>query len=559
MKTISLKDNNIIIKIPYDIGLVNLIKTSFSPRFWDSNLKAWKAPINEKNILATYSLATYNEFIISPEAMIEIEKYKTIFEEQKKIAEVKIAASKAIEANIEIPNLKGNLFPFQKAGVQFIENTGGKTLLADEMGLGKTVQAISWTLLHPEKIPILVVCPATLKINWQREFKKWTDIKSYIINSQDTNLRLIKNVDAYIINYDIVDKMKDLLIKMNFQIIMLDEVHYCKNIKRKRTKAINELVKGIPHIIAITGTPILNRPIELYNTLKMLSPLNFGNYWEFATRYCGMRRTRYGMDVLGATNIQELSDKLRSTVMIRREKKDVLAELPDKTRIVVPQSCDLKQYKKAEDNLVSYLIETKNKSKLQAERSGQVEQLTMIEYCKQEAVKAKLPLFIEWAKDFIEENGKLAIFAHHKEFIGTLMQELQEFNPVKIVGGMKTEDKQKSIDTFMTNKDCKLIICSLKAAGVGITLTVTSYVAFLELGWAPGEHDQAEDRFHRIGQKDNVTCYYFIAENTIEETIYNLIQEKRKVFVGLMQDKHVIEENEGTNIFDDLINKLVNR
>ena len=919
MKTITIKDNKLIIKIPYDIGLVNLVKTSFNNRKWNSVAKVWECLINEKNILSVYNLNTYYEFTIFPEAMVEIEKYKDIFEEQKKVAEVKIAQSKAIDANIEIPNLKGELFPFQKAGVQFIENTNGKTLLSDEMGLGKTVQAIAWTLLHPEKRPILVICPATLKINWQREFKKWTDLKSYIINSQDTNLRLIKNVDTYIINYDIVEKMKDLLHKMNFQIIILDEAHFCfdgntlittnkgqvsikeivekqmkvsvlscnlsnnvlewkyitnwfkietpnnlikvrmvngeefictkehkvwtkkgykevqkiscgeelftmsktffnpkkgenyckilwsflcklsskfktgkknknkssksktinkeemssmskrisiqikggkeqrkkkilwdylcfkmenefsrtektifrkykkstrneqrekeagcfqkderkqpngesfncgkneekfarknffiswgkwffnkttnffirnfkssnrisyfniinkriasfftnmlqsrfsnppikncnrsrwcntqnkemeifgqkknrslksvrvesieiykstsdgkafnnnsnnkfvydievadnhnyfasnilvsncKNPKAKRTKAINELVKTTPHIIAITGTPILNRPVEIFNILKILSPLNFGNYFEFVQRYCGMSYGRWGMNVSGATNIEELSNKLRSTVMIRREKKDVLAELPDKTRIVVPQMCDLKEYRKVEENLISYLIESRNKTKLQAERSGQVEQLTMIEYCKQEAVKAKLPLFIEWAKDFIEENGKLVIFAHHKEFIERLMKELKEFNPVKIVGGMENEDKQKSIDTFMTNKNCKLIICSLKAAGVGITLTITSYVVFLELGWTPGDHDQAEDRLHRIGQKDNVSCYYFVAENTIEETIYNLIQEKRKIFTKLMQDKNIISE-ERTNIMHDLINTLI--
>lgn len=556
MKTIKIINNELIIQIPYDIGLVNLIKTSFSPRFWDSEMKAWKAPVNEKNILATYSLATYNDFIISPEAMQEIGKYKAIFDEQRKVADVKIAASKAINADIQIPNLKGELFPFQKAGVQFIENSNGQVLVSDEMGLGKTVQSIAWSLLHPDKRPILVICPATLKINWQREFMKWTDIKSYVINSQDTNLRCVKGIDVYIINYDIVEKMKDLLKKMNFQIIILDEAHYTKNPKAKRTKAINELVKGIPHIIALTGTPILNRPVEIYNILKLLSPINFGNYWEFATRYCGMTRTRYGIDVSGATNIAELSDKLRSTVMIRREKRDVLAELPDKTRVVVPQICDLKAYKRVEDNLINYLIESKNKSRLQAERSNSVEQLTKIEYAKQEAVKAKLPLFIEWCKDFVEENGKLVIFAHHKEFIDTLMNELNKFNPVKIVGGMEGTDKQKSIDIFMKDEECKVIICSLKAAGVGITLTIASYVVFLELGWTPGEHDQAEDRLHRIGQKDNVTCYYFVAENTIEETIYNLIQEKRKIFTQLMQDKNIISE-ERQNIMGDLVDKLV--
>lgn len=557
MKTITIQGNKFIIKIPYDINLVNLIKTSFSQRSWNPEIKSWVAVINEKNISTTYYLQEKYDFIISPETSTQIEEYKEKLSIHKKQANEIIELSKAIEADIEIPTtLKGELFPYQKAGVQFIEKTGGKTLISDSMGLGKTVQSIAWSLLHTEKRPILVICPSTLKINWKREFEKWSNIKSYIIDSKD-NSYLLPTSEAYIINYDIVEKKKELLQKLDIKIVILDEAHYTKNPKAQRTKAINELVKNIPHILALTGTPILNRPIEMYNVLKMLDSKNFGNYWNFVSRYCGMQRTRWGMDVTGATNIEELSNLLRSTVMIRREKKDVLKELPDKMRVVVPQEVDLKEYKKIEDDLIQYLVENKNKSKLQAEKISQVEQLAKIEYCKQEAVKAKLPLFIEWVKDFMEVNGKLVIFAHHVEFVEKLMQELKEYSPVKIIGGMEGEAKQKSIDIFMQDKNCKLIICSIKAAGVGITLTESSHVAFLELGWTPADHDQAEDRCHRIGQKDNVSCYYFLAQNTIEEVIYNLIQEKRKIFTQLMQDTNIISE-EKTSILTDLINNLVN-
>src|SRR3990167_5347224 len=287
MKSISIKDNLLIIKIPYDINLVSLIKTSFSGRSWDINSKVWKCPVNEKNLIATYSMIENHGFTVFPEMMIELEKYREQFEIQKVENEKKIAASKAIDANIEIPKLKGELFPFQKAGVQFIENTNGKTLIADEMGLGKTLQSIAYCQLHAEKRPILVVCPATLKLNWQREFKKWTDIKSYVINSQDLKYQLPTTYEAYIINYDIVGKMGEMLKKMKFQVMILDEAHYLKNPKALRSKAINGLNKTIPHILALTGTPILNRPVEIFNILKMLSPQNFGNYFDFVKRYCG--------------------------------------------------------------------------------------------------------------------------------------------------------------------------------------------------------------------------------------------------------------------------------
>ncbi len=558
MKTITIKNTNFVIKIPYDISLVNLIKISFSGRKWNPDFKTWQAPINEKNISATYQLATYQGFTISSETEKEIEYWKRKLNIQHEKDNEMLGMSKAIDSNIEIPKLKGELFPFQKAGVQFIEKTGGKTLIADEPGCGKTLQAIAWCQLHPDKRPILVICPATLKINWQREFEKWTDIKAYIISSKDNEYQLPTTYEVYIVNYDIVEKQKNLLKKIDSKVIILDESTAIKNPKAKRTKAINEIVKDCPHILALTGTPTLNsRPIEIYNTLKILSPQNYGNYWDFASRYCGLTRTRWGVDVSGATNIQELSEKLRSTVMIRRLKKDVLKELPDKMRIIVPQEINMKEYKRIEDDLINYLIEEKNKSKLQAEKINLVSQLSRIEYLKQETVKAKLPIFIEWVKTM--DLSKLVIFCHHREFIDQLMIELSEFNPVKLMGGMSSEEKQKSIESFQNDKNCRLFIGSITSAGMGITLTEASHLAFLELMFVPALHDQAEDRILRIGQKNACSIYYFIGEGTIEQEIYDLLQSKRKIFQELMQDKNNVIENTDTNILNDLVNKLVNR
>ncbi len=316
MKTVRIQDNKLVIKIPYDVNLVNVIKTSFVQRKWDPDIKAWVAIINEKNISATYYLYQKYDFIISPETFNEIEECKKKIEGNKEQANEIMGLSKAIQADIEIPTLKGELFPYQKAGVFFIEKTNGRTLIADEMGLGKTVQAIAWALLHEEKRPILVICPTTLKINWEREFEKWSNLKPYIISSKDNNY-LLPTSEVYIINYDIVEKKKELLQKLNFKIMILDEAHYIKNPKTIRTKAVIEMSKSIPHILPLTGTPILNKPIEIYNILKMLNPEIFGNYWDFASRFCGMKRTRWGMDVSVATNIEELSNLLRLIMLIQ--------------------------------------------------------------------------------------------------------------------------------------------------------------------------------------------------------------------------------------------------
>jgi len=551
-KIINIVENKILIKIPYDVKIVDLIQSSFDNRKWNSDKKIWEMSVNEHNIKAIYDLLKF-DFFITKETFNKAKEFESYFEEQNKVGNKLIEMSKAKNSDIEIPKLKyGELYPYQKAGVEFIEYTNGKTLIADAMGCGKTLQAIAWTSLHPEKTPILVVCPATLKINWKREFEQWVGMKSIIIDTKFTLSDTIFNdTKIYIINYDIFKKKRAILEKLDIQVMILDECHNIKNPKAGRSKEITDFGKNIPHIIALTGTPILNRPIEIFNILKLLCPEKFGNYWNFVKRYCNAYPTKWGLNITGSSNIEELASLLRSTVMLRREKKDVLTELPDKTRTIIPLEIDLKQYKKVEDNLKKYLIEIKNKTEKQANIT--VEQLAKIEYCKQEAVKAKIPLFIEWVNDFMEVNNKLVIFAHHKEFIDQLMIELKQFNPVKIVGGMDIDSKQNSIDKFQDDKDVRIIICSMKAAGVGITLTAANYVAFLELGWTPGDHNQCEDRCHRIGIKDNVTCYYFLGINTIEESIYNLIQSKQKVFKQLMQDNNIIEEST-TNVLDSLIN-----
>ena len=562
MKTISIKNNQLIIKIPYDTQLVNLVKISFSGRKWDSGNKVWSAPLKQKNLAMAKQFVSLHGFTLSNELVQEFEKYQEMFENENKEMDKKVELSKATDSDIEIPTtIKGVLFPFQKAGVQFIERTNGRTLLADEPGIGKSFQSIAWCQLHPEKRPILVICPKTIILNWKREFEKWTDIKAFVFDSKNCKSELpISGYEAYIINYDIVEKQKELLKRYKFQIVILDECTMIKNQKAKRTKAVDDLMKGIPHVLALTGTPTLNsRPIEVFPILKILDPKNFGNYFEYARKFCNMTRTRWGLDVSGASNIDELATKLRSTVMIRREKKDVLKELPDKTRCIIPQEIDLTEYNIIENDLINYLIESKNKSKQQAEKINQVEQLAKIEYLKQQVVREKLPLFVEWVKDFIESGNKLVIFVHHREFLEKLMVELKEYNPVKIMGGMSNEDKQKSIDSFQNDKNCKIFIGSITSAGMGITLTSASHLVFLELMFVPALHDQAEDRILRIGQKNACTIYYFIADKTIEQDIYNLLQNKRRIFQELMQDKHTITENTDTNILNDLINTLVNK
>ncbi len=552
MRNIFIRDNKLCFKSEYDLKIVNYIRNNFQDKKWIPDQKIWTAPIIAENVENIEGLISGFGFIADAATKIEVEKH---------IADAKIEAEKA---NINVPdvtipsNISYQLYSFQKVGVNLINHFKGRVLLSDEMGLGKTIQAITYSQLYPQEIPILVVCPAILKINWLREFKNCSGVTGHIINSEN-GMKIPTTYKLYIINYDIVSKYQDFIDKMNFKIIILDECHYLKNHKAIRTKTVMELSKKIPKVLAITGTPILNRPIEMFNILSLLSPNKFGNWFEYAQRYCGMKKTKFGYDVSGATHIPELAEKLRRVCMIRREKKEVLTDLPDKLRQVIPIECNLEVYKEAEDNFTSYLIEMRNKSRDEAFRVSQVEMLAKIEYLKQEAVKAKFTQFAGWVKDFLDENDKLVIFAHHKESITNLIEELKDYKPVSITGGQSNDDRQQVIDKFQNDKSCKVIICSIKAAGIGITLTASSYVAFLELAWTPSEMNQCEDRCHRIGVKSNVTCYYFIANNTIEQVIYDLIQKKQGLFMQLMQDKHTVMELDSMSIMEELTNNMVNK
>lgn len=544
------KNNHIHLSFPYDNLLVQLVR-QFENRKWDNTNKIWIFPLTEKNL--QYLKEKWSTTYYDNETKLVIEKFENQLS-QKDI----VSLIDETEKNIEILGIKGNLFLFQREGVAFLNKVNGRGLIASEMGTGKTLQTIAWLQLHYNKRPVLVICPATLKLVWQNEFKKWTNIKTQVIDMK-TSFAL-QNYQVFIINYDIVAKRFQEIIDLKFQVLILDECHYLKNRKTQRTKVILAISKKIKHIIALTGTPILNRPVEIFNILNLLDPITYGNYWYFAKKYCNAKQTKWGWDVSGASNIDELAEKLKKTIMIRHLKQDVLKDLPEKQRNIIPIEIDMNEYKKVEDDLLNWLVEFKEYDLEQVRKISQVEQLAKIEYCKQVAVKGKLEQFITWTKDFLETGNKLVIFAYHREYIEKLMLKLKEYNPLQVIGGQDLQDRQNSIDKFQNDIDYKIIICSIKAGGVGITLTAASHVIFLELGWTPAEHDQAESRCHRIGTKNNVNVYYLLAKNTIEEQIWNLINQKREIFQKLMQDKVNIQENQqDMSILQELISNLRKR
>jgi len=520
-------DRTMEIRFKFDQELLQLVKSLPGRRFHPEK-KCWTATITADSINKLKDAG----FVIDA----ELEKLLHQAEE--------------IEKGIEVPGLKKQLFPFQKVGVAFIEKRNGRALIADEMGLGKTIQASAWLQLHPEKRPAIILCPASLKLNWAKELRETLSTKDNVQILQGTKPYPITG-SIIIINYDILNSWVETLQAINPQVLIMDEAHYTKNSSAIRTKATKKLAKGIPHIIALTGTPIVNRPVEGFNIFQILDRNLFPNFWTYVHRYCGARHNGWGWDFSGATNKEELNQILTSTIMIRRRKADVLKDLPEKLYSFVPMElANETEYRAAEEEFIQYIRFTKGKEA--AEKAKKAEHLVKIEHLKQLAVKGKLKQAINWVRDFIEDGSKLVIFAVHKEVIDQLMNEFKDV-AVKIDGSTPAPERHKAVEAFQSDPNIKLFIGNIQAAGVGLTLTASSAVAFLELPWTPGELQQAEDRCHRIGQKNAVNIYYLLAENSVEYKLAKLLDRKKEVLSAVIDGKPVEEKSLITELIESYL------
>lgn len=474
-----------------------------------------------------------------------------------------LEASKAVDSDLEVKGLGGTLKPFQRAGVSYaLKNK--RVFIADEMGLGKTVQALA-TIQAAGAYPALVVCPATLKLNWEKEAKKWLPGKTIRVLSGGTEEdRQI--TDITILNYDILKKRKDELKDIPYRTIVFDESHYLKNYQAQRTKEAKELAKAAEYRIALTGTPILNRPQELMSQLQIVGKLEeMGGFWYFAKRYCNATQGRYGWDFSGASNLQELNERLRATgSFIRREKSQVLPELPEKTRVNIPVEIDNKtEYRRAERDLINYLREKAQedeefldsirhlpeseqerakeaRGRTAAAKARRAEELVKIETTKRLSAEGKKAAVKEWIESFLETGRKLVVFAHHRDVVEDLARE---FNAPTIMGGMSADKVEEAKQKFQNDPNTKLIVMNIQAGGVGHTLTAASDVAFVERAWSPMTHDQAEDRVHRIGQRNAVTAYYFDGVDTIDERIGDILEDKRKIITTATEGEERVTES----------------
>lgn len=552
-------DYPLLFTFKYSPQLVNtcrLIKDKFGfVNFrYDGNYKGWLS----KWICFEEIQNCFPHINIPPDL---IEEYKAAAQDQ-----ILKITSKDQELEIDLP-----LFDYQKRGVNFAYHNK-KCFNNDEMGLGKSLQSIA-IIKHLDLKNVLIICPNSLKPNWKREVRKWINKEAIIVEESIINDRIniinYEKLSKFILSNDDPESKKIKLspeINKIWDLIILDESHYIKEGKSKRTKISSMLCKLSDRVILLTGTPMLNKPKELIPQIKAIDRMgDFGTEWNFLNRYCDPKHNGFGTDFNGASNIEELKVKLEQ-FSIRRLKKDVLKDLPDKMiNNILIDIHEPKVYNKLERELRQELLDTDDKyknfykdlaGKSKEERSevivkskmeGQFKNLTtnvltMIEKLKQESARQKVIASAELLNSYRDSKTKTVVFCTHKKTVRDLSNSYFQ-NSVMITGDIKPEDRIKALDMFENSPDIYFVFATMATVGTGFNITCASNVLFMELGWTPAEHKQCEDRCWRIGQVNKVFVNYLIAKDTIDEDIIEILNSKSEII-----------EN---TVVGELLNKLI--
>lgn len=483
-----------------------------------------------------------------------------------------LAASRAAASDAEFPAPDGlSYLPYQRAGISYALSRPG-TLIGDDMGLGKTIQGIGVINADDSIRSVLVICPASLKLNWKKELTKWLVRPATIGIANGT----FPDTDIVAINFDILAKHHDAIRARSWDLLIVDEAHALKNPDAIRTQQVigrkekkkKDKKGGEPKVIPaispiaarrrvfMTGTPICNRPLELWPLVSSLDPDGLGkSFFSFATRYCNGHQGRFGWDFSGSSNLDELQEKLRTSIMVRRTKSQVLTELPPKRRQIIEMpangatqliEAEGRVWKLHEDALADLRarVELAKASDDPAVFEGAVKALTKaaavafdeISKCRHDVALAKVPHVVEHLRDAIESSGKVVLFCHHRDMVEAISAEFP--GAAIIHGGIaKIEERQAAVERFQTDPSCQLFIGTIGAAGVGHTLTAASHVVFAELDWVPGLVTQAEDRCHRIGQTDTVLVQHLVLEGSLDAKMAQTLVNKQNVIDAAL-DKH---------------------
>lgn len=516
----------------YDPVMVRAVK-HIAGVTWDPKSKAWRSPIS--------SIADAIEFcqqfnLVIPHDLLE---YAMDVTER---AEALIEASRAVDSDIDVAGLP--LLPYQRAGVSYAVDAK-RCFIADDMGLGKTIQSIAAVELA-DAYPAAVICPPSLVLNWRAEYSKWLPARRVAVVTDRKTFPEQGSYDVVVLGWSNITHWAENV--KGHQALIADESHYAKTYDAQRTKAAIKVAKTVPGdglVLALTGTPITNRPAEYAAQLELLGRLqDFGGKWGFYRRYCAAFRDKWGKwHIDGNSNLDELNNKLRSTCYVRRVKEQVLKDLPPVRHaplVVAGDAGPMAEYRKAEADIIKWLMERAAEIALElgsSVKSAQVrarlaaesnEHLVRLSVLRRLAAKAKMGLITEWVEQVNGEGRKVVIAAHHREIVDELARK---FGGLKIQGGQDVSEVEAHKSRFM-NEDVEsapVIVLSIQAAKTGHTLTAAQDVLFAELPWTPADVDQTYSRCHRIGQVGSVTATYLLAAGTVDEEIYKVVESKRAV------------------------------
>jgi SNF2 family DNA or RNA helicase len=449
---------------------------------------------------------------------------------------VKIKSKKIDKLNKANPSkqFRGKLLNFQKEGLDFLLKSSGNALLADEMGLGKTVQTLAYLATEKQSMPALVIAPLVTLRNWQREIEKFMKKKSRngrLIENEVSSSVVIRTgksqeigkFDFYIINYELLEKRLADLSKLDLRTIICDEVQNLRSKTTKKYSAVKKLaaLQSIKYRIGLSGTPIYNRGSEIWPIVDILRPGMLGSFKEFCEYFCYVNDK--GKAIVLENKRESLREELCKHVMLRRKKSDVLKELKDKVRYKEIIDSDSTYYNNELEKIWAKLKEEQKVAETEFDKSASFHRAIQSE--RQAAGVAKLPHVINFVKNIMEIDESVVVFCHHRSIHDLLHKSLSEYNPASIIGGQSDNQRQLQIDMFQEGKT-KLMIAGLRAGNVGINLTRAKYVIFAELDWSPAIHRQAEDRLHRIGQKNTVFAYYLIGNGTLDDHVAKILVDK---------------------------------
>lgn len=450
-----------------------------------------------------------------------------------------------------------NPFPFQRVGIKFIDENDGIAMIGDSMGLGKTMQAIAYTSM--KNFLTIVICPASLKYNWKREIDKFTYHEGLVLSElkKPTYKELKDNIPNYvIINYEQLEKYEKILKKIKWDCVVLDESHYISNSKSNRYKKVRSCFKNTPHKILLSGTAIKNRPIEFYTQLNFLKPELFPNKEHFGLRYCDAKLNNWGNKENfkgyiydGYSNARELNAKI-SSFYIRRLKENVLKDLPDKTINVL--DIELTNEEKQEYlNLCEDFIELLNQNKGEKLPIS----LKRVVKIKQFLSKMKINLVKNFVDDLLKEDSrkKVIIFSQFKETQKRLFNYYKKQGNA-IISQYSSKRRDDEVEEFNNSPEKRVLVASTISGGVGFNITSANTVVFADLMWNYSDHEQAEDRAYRIGQKNAVSIYYLNYLDTIEQLLWKILEKKIDIVGQVLDGKEEKESLSEKEIIKQFLN-----